>query len=296
MKRLIIYVTLVTIIGIAGFIISCDKIKGPYMRPVDVSDCPVPTFPAITNPQKTVLIEEFTGHKCVYCPTGADYLHQIQQQSYGNRVVVLAIHASGLADPDGSGNYTLDLRSEGHGEELYSYFMIPAEPRAMFNREKLDGTNINYGSSDTWQAKAVQVLSETPTIYMQMINNYDSATRKLCSHIKTTFLTPNSQNLKIALWISEDSIIGYQFNNNSAIGTTPEITNYVFMDVMRDEFVGTFGETFSSGNVAKDSAVIRTYKKVLPPAWKDKHCKVVAYVYDVDTQVILQVVEGKVIE
>ena len=118
---------------------------------------------------------------------------------------------------------------------------------------------------------------------------------RLCTHIKTKFLTANSQNLKIAVWIAEDSIVGYQSNNNVALGPDP-ITDYVFMDVMRDEFVGTYGEGLTNGSVAQDSAVIRSYKKILPTDWVDKHCKVVAYVYDVDTKAILQAVEGKVIE
>jgi hypothetical protein len=296
MKRLVVSVIATLLTGLAGFIISCDKIDPPYLNVVDVSDCPVPTFPDVTTPQKTVLIEEFTGHLCINCPTAAYYVHQIQQ-SYGSKVVVLAIHPSGNGSPE-PGNYSLDLRPGSHADELHLEFQIPAEPRAMFNREKLDGTNINYGAPDTWQAKVDTILSEDPVITMQVINNYDAATRKLCTHIKTKFLTANSQNLKIAVWIAEDSIVGYQKNNNAAVGTTPEISDYVFMDVMRDEFVGTYGEGLTNGGVAQDSAVIRSYKKTLPAEWVDRHCKVVAYVYvdDVDIHTILQAVEGKVIE
>ena len=231
----------------------------------------------------------------MYCPTGADYIRQIQQLSYGSRVIVLSIHASNLAYPE-AGDYNLDLRPGNHGEDLYADFQITGEPSAMFNREKLDGTNIVYATPSTWQAKVEQVLAETPVLTMQIMNNYDSTSRKLCMHVRTQFLTSNSQNLKIATYISEDSIVGFQKNNNSAIGTTPEITNYVFMDVMRDEFAGTYGETFTNGGVAQDSTITRTYSKTLNGTWVAKHCKVVAYVYDVNTKAILQVEERKVIE
>ena len=132
---------------------------------------------------------------------------------------------------------------------------------------------------------------------MQIINQYDSATRKLFSFIRTRFDTVSTQNLRIAVYISEDSIIGFQKNNNTAIGTTPDITDYVFMDVLRDEFVGTYGETFTNGGVAKDSIIIRSYSKTLSSSWVDKHCKVVAYVFvDNGNAPILQAVERKVIE
>ena len=296
MKRLVVSVIIVLFTGLVGFIISCDKVDPPYMNVTDVSDCPVPTFPDITTPVKTVLIEEFTGHECVYCPTGSFYLHQIQQQSYGDRVIVLAIHASGLAEP-GPAPWDLDLRPLNNiGEILYTDFQIPAEPRAMFNRVKLDGTNYSYGTPSGWQAKTEQVLAEAPVLTMQLINDYDSASRKLCAHVKTKFLTSNGQNLKIALFIAEDSIVGYQSNNNATVGTTPTITDFVFMDVMREGLLGAYGENFTNGGVAQDSAVIRTYKKILPAEWVLRHCKVVAYVYDADTKEILQAVEHKVIE
>jgi hypothetical protein len=295
MKRLIISVIAIFLTGIAGVIISCDKINEPYMHVADVSDCPVPIFPDAPAPSKTVLLEEFTGHKCINCPTAAHYIELIKQQAYGNRVIVLEIHASIFATPE-SGDYSLDLRAENHGDELYQDFDVIGEPNAMFNRKKLDGTFYSYADPTLWQAKVEQVLAETPVLTMQVINNYDSASRKLCTHIKTKFLTANSQNLKIAVWIAEDSIVGFQKNNNSAVGTTPDISNYVFMDVMRDEFVGTYGEILTNGSVAQDSAVIHAYKKILPSDWVDKHCKVVAYVYDDNSKVILQAVEGKVIE
>ncbi len=295
MKKLLIVACLFFIVGTVGLIVSCDKVQGPYMNITDNSDCPVPTFSDFPAPVKNVLVEEFTGHLCVYCPTGADYIRQIQQLSYGSRVIVLSIHASNLAYPE-AGDYNLDLRPGNHGEDLYADFQITGEPSAMFNREKLDGTNIVYATPSTWQAKVEQVLAETPVLTMQIMNNYDSTSRKLCMHVRTQFLTSNSQNLKIATYISEDSIVGFQKNNNSAIGTTPEITNYVFMDVMRDEFAGTYGETFTNGGVAQDSTITRTYSKTLNGTWVAKHCKVVAYVYDVNTKAILQVEERKVIE
>lgn len=296
MKINFFYKLLIAVTLFSGLFFSCDKVEPPYMNVTDVSDCPAPTFPEITNPEKTLLIEEFTGHKCVYCPTGAYYIHQITQESYGNRVVVLAIHASGLSVPE-PGNFNLDLRPlQNIGEDLYLDFQIPAEPRAMFNREKLDGNSFYYSAPDTWKSKAEQVLAQAPEITLQIINDYEEASRKLCTHVRTKFLGPNSQNLKIAVFISEDSIVGYQSNNNSAVGPTPEIEDYVFMDVLRDGFVGTYGEVLTTGNVSQDSAIIRTYKKILSPDWNHKHCKVVAYVYNTDTKRILQAAEAHVVD
>jgi hypothetical protein len=296
MKKIFFPLTIAILISIAFSMNSCDIVDEPYTENTDVSDCPVPTFPEVTNPQKTILIEEFTGHTCVYCPYGTYMTHLIQEEPYGDKVVIMAIHASGLAEPE-LPDFPIDLRPlDNIGEIFYSDFGVNAEPRAMFNREKLDGTNYFYSAPDTWKTKAETVLAEAPVISLQIINNYDDVSKKLCTHIRTKFLSANNQNLKIATFITEDSIIGNQENNNSSVGTTPIIHDYVFMDVLRCGLKGAYGEVLTTGNVEADSSVIRTYKRILETNWKAKNCKVISYVYDESTKAILQVCEKHVVE
>ena len=47
---------------------SCDIVEGPYMTDAD----------SYVNPEKKVLIEDFTGHRCTGCPTATKEISAIQ--------------------------------------------------------------------------------------------------------------------------------------------------------------------------------------------------------------------------
>jgi len=105
-----------------------------------------------------------------------------------------------------------------------------------------------------------------------------------------------NRNLKIAIYITQDSIYGYQKNNNSSYGSVPDITNYTFMHVLRGSVNGTWGAILSTGAVTAGTKKIVSYKTFLDPAWEDDLCNIVAVVYDSDTYEIVQVQEAKFTE
>ena len=64
-------------------ITSCDVEDGPFITDYD----------SYVNPEKKVLIEDFTGHLCPNCPDAArelDAIHDI----YGDQIIGMAIHVS----------------------------------------------------------------------------------------------------------------------------------------------------------------------------------------------------------
>src|SRR5690606_11921770 len=55
-----------------------------------------------TNPEnKKVILEEFTGINCVYCPQGHAIAKQIQDNNPGN-VFLINVHQGGFATPSGN--------------------------------------------------------------------------------------------------------------------------------------------------------------------------------------------------
>ena len=80
---------LLFIIVLGGVFYSCDHVKNPYPPEVnleldttlypglwsDYENNEWPTFSQNTNTNRNVLIEDFTGHKCVFCPAAADLAH-----------------------------------------------------------------------------------------------------------------------------------------------------------------------------------------------------------------------------
>lgn len=285
---------LLLILPLAGFFTSCDKIEPPYIEgtlPPDTTECPVPDFPADTHHVRTVLIEEYTGHKCVNCPTAAVTAHEILN-TYGEKVVLMAIHAGYFAQTE-SGNYSLDLNSTA-GTDLYNNYGITNNPAAMFNRKSISGVNI-FEAYPTWEATFLDVQDTVPTIDIQMIINYNSSESKACIHVQTEYLVDVDRPLKLALYVTEDSIHGYQKNNNSGIGPTPDIPNYVFMNVLRGSVNGTWGSDLNTGDVEADSNMVSSFKLILNANWVAKNCHIVAVVYDPSTDEIWQAAEEKIV-
>jgi hypothetical protein len=225
----------------------------------------------------------------VNCPTAAVTAHDIVND-YGEKVVLIAIHAGYFAETE-SGNYSLDLNSTA-GTELHTEMGITNNPAAIFNRKYIGGARI-FESATAWESTFLQVQDTVPLVDMQMILNYNSAANRCCIHIQTEFLVDISRPLKIAVYVTEDSIIGYQKNNNIAVGTTPDIANYVFMNVMRGAVNDTWGTNL--GNTADVAGTKTVSSFMLTPnaLWVADHCHIVAVVYDADTDEILQAVSEK---
>src|ERR1700752_3840934 len=70
---------------------SCDYIANPYEKiVVNTTDS--------TVHERRVLVEDYTGHKCTACPQAAIVANQLKQ-TYGEKVVVIAVHAGFFATP-----------------------------------------------------------------------------------------------------------------------------------------------------------------------------------------------------
>ena len=78
---------------------------------------------------KKVLIEEFTGAWCPYCPLGADRVENLINDNDG-RVVAVSLHA---------GNPTGDAMEIAHTNYLMATYQITEFPSGMADRVSLDG-------------------------------------------------------------------------------------------------------------------------------------------------------------
>ena len=71
--------------------VACDIIEEPYFKENNGGgETPEPKV------QKYVLLEDYTGVKCVNCPAAGEFALQLQEQ-YHHKVIVLGVHAGSLA-------------------------------------------------------------------------------------------------------------------------------------------------------------------------------------------------------
>jgi thiol-disulfide isomerase/thioredoxin len=277
---------------------SCDEIEAPYLRDsviIDTSACPVPDFPDLVNPEQKVLLEEYTGQYCPNCPAAA-VLAKDLMTLHGDRLVVMAVHAGFFADPK-SPPYDNDFRC-AEGTELDQFFGIgmAGNPNGMVNRKGFSQSHILAPAS--WASEIELSLNATPQLALQLLLDWNEEEQRLCSHIRTVFLDDMKEDLKLVLYITEDSIPSAQKNNSPQVGPTPDILDYTQMYMLRGSILGTWGVDLASSDTLsfEGDEVIRSYAYAFPGAWKVEQCRVIAFVYHPDDYRILQVESKKIVE
>ncbi|MCX6247558.1 MAG: Omp28-related outer membrane protein [Bacteroidetes bacterium] len=270
---------------------SCDKIKTPYAtsKHGNIIDTVMDWDTVV--PLKRVLLEDYTGHKCVNCPEASLIAHSLEASNEG-KLIVLAVHAGYQALP-GTGNYAADYRSPAGEAWNVDFGINSINPQGMVDRKEFDGTRIL--SKDVWGNDVALALNETPQVLMMITNAYYTNASEVKSVIYSKFQSALPGSYHLTVCIVEDSLISDQKNNNPNVGTTPDIHDYVFMDVLRGTVNGSYGEVLTAAvdpyltYMGKFSIAIDKTKRVA------KNCWILAYVSKSDTKEIIQVIKKKVI-
>lgn len=275
MKNIKILLTLLISITLFS---SCDEIEKPYLRDNTGGGSGASVV-------KKVLLEDFTGHRCVNCPGAHLVAHDLQEQ-YGDQLIIVGIHAGYFATPS-SGDFTADFTTEA-GEQLCQDFQVIQFPSGMVNRTPVDGnTVINQGS---WAAAVGSMVQGEAEVRIEMENNFNNANRKLNTSVDVTFLSNNaSGTFNICLYITEDDIVAPQMNNDENIGETPEILNYVHHHVLRKAVNGTYGDLITNETINVNSPYSFDFTDIaIPNEWNTDNLTVIAFVINQENQQIIQ--------
>ena len=269
---------------------ACDIIEEPY---IDKRNGNVGNDTVIVV-KKRVLIEEFTGHDCPYCPGGAVAIEDILSV-YGDQVVVVTIHAPWQGRPMPP-TFPDDYRTT-FGNTLDNFFGMEGSglPKGMVNRVGYPD-NHRLGPS-LLQGSVIEALKGDPLLDVQIGVDFQPANRLANIEVNVSTLEELQRQLMLSVFITEDSLVSPQKNNNASIGPTPVIHDYVHRHVLRTSVDNsTWGAVLCDGSalIAEGTQYERKFQYTLPEPWKEHHCAVVAFVYDGNTYEVLQVAEMKV--
>ena len=235
-------------------IASCDKIDNPHK----------PYTP--TGGNKTVLIKDFTGARCVNCPEAAEYAHDLQHQLGEDRIFILSVHAGFLAQP--MGQFPDFLTEEGTAW----YNDNSSNPLFSVDHVALtDGNTLYVEQIDTPVADA---LAEPQTFDITISSSYDEATRQLMVGSVVIATSDYEGELSLTVCLVEDSIVGWQ--------TVPGGVDreYVFRNVFRGTLNGADGEAFGFSHYDESDMVNFSYSTYLDEAYNTDECYLYVYVYD----------------
>lgn len=263
MKRIILPALL------SAILLGCDKVDEPLKDGYGFVDLPK------TN--KTVLIEEFTGTNCTFCPDGARKIEGYLKSSPEN-VVAVAMHASGFAIPNSKHPY--DFRTD-EAQDLYEFMGSGGLPGGMFDRAGYP--NDVFKNPAKWDKLIQERLALEADISISGTFEFDTLANAF--KLKTGVLALNdlsSDPLNLTAYLVEDSIIAPQLDNNVTI------PDYVHNHVFRSSFAGMSGEQITTGSLTKDQILTKNYTLPVDPEWKVKNCSAVIFVYNPTTQEVLQ--------
>ena len=305
---------LIAFIGTVLGFVSCDHIDDPYPPAISQGSYELypdgdsahywsnaaPTFSANTNTLRNILIEDFTGHQCVYCPPAADTAHSLHSD-YGDRVLVATIHAG----PDGLGNFQATSPSlpidwtntEGiaigeHFGNLSSGFI--GNPRGTISRIESSG-DLTLGMN-SWRSAVTANLPTTLQVNIQSAANYYPSTRGLFLHTEIEVLGGvNPDDLRVVVYLIEDSIVGPQ-KMPPPLPTEPD---YVHADVMRECIGSTWQGLPLTADDLENGKYYLNYIYELPMQsnatqptnYEADNMHLLIYVRDINTEEIYHVVK-----
>jgi thiol-disulfide isomerase/thioredoxin len=285
MKR-VLYIVLTGLLLLA----ACDKIDAPYVRqnedptpnPGDTSQSDTSVFVKV----KKVLLEEFTGHLCVNCPSAHELAKELAEQ-YEGKLSIVSIHAGYQAVTEGEfpEDFTCSV-----GDEIFAEYNNPFNPMGLINRN-----NSIPSISSAWTGEIAEEMALEPEFAILLTPTYDTLTRLLNLNMKIKSWGEYSASLRYCVFITENDIIAPQKNNDPTIGETPVIEDYHHMHVLRGSMNGTWGNELGDTFVT-DQEISKNLSLTLNEEWNASNCNAVAFIFDVESKRILQVEEIKVIK
>lgn len=277
------FIKILSIIFALAFIVnSCDKVTEPYQTGFDCE----------TGNQK-VLIEDYTGHTCVNCPSATVTAHNIKQNCE-DRVIIIAVHAGFFSEPRPSGTYTYDFRTEA-GNEWNKFFGIEGNPNGLVNRLNEEG-NYVLGPG-LWAEATIKLLEGNSPVEIVINSTFDVENNKLITKIDAEVIGNIEGDYSLIVCITEDHIIKPQKNNDPSIGIVGDILDYEHNDVLRGSINGNWGETFIVGGTSTGNTISKTYEQSFDDTdWVVENCKVVAFIFNEADKSVLQVEEAKVVQ
>lgn len=207
-------------------------------------------FVSFAPQSRGVLIEEFTGRYCQYCPEGHIVANNIVHNNPGKAWAV-NVHAGSYA-PTNYPNFNTNV-----GEQIMSAFNASSFPTGVVNRNTADA--VGRGS---WSSLATQELSQTATCNIggQVVVDPTTRTANITVEIYYTSSSSSSTNY-LNIIMLQDSIWGSQSGGSS----NPEQYDngyYCHMHVLRDAITSTWGDAISPTHVG--ALITKQYTYQIP--------------------------------
>lgn len=249
-------------------VVSCDKIGDDERQ--------IPYEGTLTSDRK-VLLEDFTGVRCVNCPSAAAEIKKLQA-FYGENLIVVGHYPknpSGLTNP-----YlpTLDFRTD-YAQTYADAFKIESLPKGLINRQS---TVYEYPS---WAGVVTDIIKANENFAKMTVTASLSAdSTQVSAAVEGSFVADYTQNgaINVIFMLVEDSIVAPQQESSSVN------KNYVHNHVLRTVLGPTWGTQVLSAMPVNGTSFALDAQGSLDASWRKSKLGMVAALVNAETKEVIQ--------
>lgn len=266
LKKIIYYVSLFAVgLTFAACSDVAEDNRFIYVEPAEVA--------------KRVLIEDFTGQRCVNCPDATAVIEQLMDDYGADNIIAVGLYGGDMGYLNGK---PMPLTCD-EAQWYYEYFNITGQPSVKVDR---GNTSLNLGEWPTYVRDRIQ---QKAPLSLEVTCNYDEASRNVEITINADIVqnvtvdslgnviidSPEVVNGKLQVWLTEDSIVSSQLKyvGKDAVMDSEYVHNHVF----RASVNNLAGESFvlNRGETTK-----RTFTYTVSEDWKPEDMSVVTFVFN----------------
>lgn len=212
---------------------------------------------------RSVLIEDFTGQRCVNCPNAAEEIHNLQQEYGADAVIAVGIHGGPMAVYPNPERGIVGLATET-GEKYNEYWKVEQWPMGMVNRG-------GVCPFTEWKARVREELQKKAPVNIEVNNTPPDADGKTLISVSVEGVRGNTTG-KLQIWMVEDNIKAIQLMPSGSANQ-----DYIHQHVFRAAVNGEWGEEIS---VSEGKSVGTETTFALQADWNLDNLKIVAFVYN----------------
>jgi hypothetical protein len=208
-----------------------------------------------TNPEnKKVILEEYTGIHCTYCPDGHEIAQSLKDANPDN-FFIINIHTGGYATPS-SGEP--DFRTS-FGDAIAAQSNLTGYPSGSVNRQYFSSLSMNGGTAmgrGSWSSATSQVLNQSAYVNLGVEASINVQNNELTVHVEGYYTadSPESTNL-LNIALLQNNTLGPQTGGGMG-------SNYNHMHRLVHMITGQWG--FEISTTSSGSFVDETFTYTIP--------------------------------
>lgn len=256
------------LIASAFTLASCEKIGE--------GDRQVPYEGAITSERK-VLLEDFTGVRCVNCPNAAAEIKKLQA-FYGENIIVVGHYPRVPVSLTNPFDMTKDFRTD-YAQTYADAFKIESLPKGLINRHS---TLYEYPS---WAGVVTDIIRANENFAkMSVTASLSSDSTQINAEVEGSFVADYTQNgaINVIFMVVEDSIVAPQLEGSKVN------SQYVHNHVLRTVLGPAWGNQVLSALPTNGTTFALEAQGSLDASWNKSKLGIVAALVNAETKEVIQ--------